>query len=189
MTAKPGHKDRLSVLDNSFLAQEKGSAHMHVGALMVFDGPPVDYLELVQHIEARLHLVPRYRQRLARPRFEMGRPLWVDDPSFNIHYHVRHSALPAPGSDEELRALLGRIFSQRLDRSKPLWELWLVEGLSERRFALVSKTHHSLIDGVAGVDILGVLLDVTPTPREVPPPDEPWEPQPAPSDVELLADG
>ena len=189
MTAKPGHKDRLSVLDNSFLAQEKGSAHMHVGALMVFDGPPVDYLELVQHIEARLHLVPRYRQRLATPRLEMGRPLWVDDPSFNIHYHVRHTALPAPGTVDELRALIGRIFSQRLDRSKPLWEVWLVEGLADGRFALVSKTHHSLIDGMAGVDMIGLLFDVTPTPREVPPPEEPWQPRPPPSDVELLADG
>src|SRR5437764_80768 len=104
MAQAPGHKDRLSVVDNSFLAQEKGSAHMHVGALMVFDGPPVDYLELVEHIEARLHLVPRYRQRLAMPRLEMGRPMWVDDPSFNIHYHVRHTALPAPGTTDELRA-------------------------------------------------------------------------------------
>jgi diacylglycerol O-acyltransferase len=189
MPAGPGHKDRLSVIDNSFLAQEKDSAHMHVGAMMVFDGPPVDYLDLVRHIEARLHLVPRYRQRLARPRFEMGRPLWVDDPCFNVHYHVRHSALPAPGGVEELRALMGRIYSQRLDRSKPLWEIWLVEGLSERRFALLSKTHHALIDGMSGVDILGLLFDVTPTPREVPPPAEPWEPRPVPGDVELLADG
>src|SRR5215212_2524076 len=104
MAQGPGHKDRLSVLDNSFLAQEKESAHMHVGGMMVFDGPPVDYLDLVEHIEARLHLVPRYRQRLAVPRFEMGRPLWVDDPSFNIHYHVRHTALPTPGTVDELLA-------------------------------------------------------------------------------------
>src|SRR5437764_14122777 len=121
MAQGSGHKDRLSVIDNSFLAQEKEAAHMHVGALMVFDGPAVDYLDFVRHIEARLHLVPRYRQRLARPRLEMGRPLWVDDPSFNVHYHVRHSALPAPGGTDELRALIGRIYSQRLDRSKPLW--------------------------------------------------------------------
>jgi diacylglycerol O-acyltransferase len=189
MTQGPAHKDRLSVIDNSFLAQEKDSAHMHVGGLMVFDGPAVDYLDLVRHIEARLHLVPRYRQRLAKPRFEMGRPMWVDDPSFNVHYHVRHSALPAPGGIGELRALMGRIYSQRLDRSKPLWEIWLVEGLAEGRFALLSKTHHSLIDGMAGVDILGLLLDVTPTPREVPPPERPWQPRPLPGDVELVADG
>jgi len=189
MAQGPGHKDRLSVVDNSFLAQEKESAHMHVGAMLTFDGPAVDYLELVQHIEARLHLVPRYRQRLARPRFEMGRPMWVDDPSFNIHYHVRHSALPAPGGVDELRSLIGRIYSQRLDRSKPLWEIWLVEGLANGGFALVTKTHHSLIDGMSGVDILGLLLDVTPTPREVPAPEEPWEPRPAPGDAELIADG
>jgi WS/DGAT/MGAT family acyltransferase len=185
----PGHKDRLSVVDTSFLTQEKNAAHMHVGAVMVFDGPPVDSLDLVEHIEARLHLVPRYRQRLAVPRFEMGRPLWVDDPSFNIHYHVRHTALPAPGTREELRRLAGRIYSQRLDRSKPLWEVWLVQGLEDGGFALLSKTHHSLIDGMAGVDMMGLLFDVTPTPREVPPPDEQWQPAPAPGQVELLAEG
>jgi WS/DGAT/MGAT family acyltransferase len=189
MAEAPGHKDRLSVLDNSFLAQENQSSHMHVGAMMVFDGPPVDHLELVEHVEARLHLVPRYRQRLAVPRLEMGRPLWVDDPSFNIHYHVRHTALPAPGTIEQLRALLGRIYSQRLDRSKPLWEIWLVEGLAGGGFALISKTHHALIDGMAGVDIIGLLFDVTPTPRDVPPPDQAWQPHPVPGTAELLATG
>jgi WS/DGAT/MGAT family acyltransferase len=185
----PTHKARLSVVDTSFLSQEKAAAHMHVGAMMVFDGPPVDYLELVEHIEARLHLVPRYRQRLAVPPLQMGRPMWVDDPSFNINYHVRHTALPAPGTVDELRLLIGRVYSQRLDRSKPLWEIWIVEGLEDGRFALLSKTHHALIDGMAGVDIIGLLFDVTPVPRDVPPPDEPWQPHSAPSRLELIADG
>ena len=181
--------DRLSVLDTSFLSQEDRTSHMHVGGMMVFDGPPVDYEELLEHIGCRLHLVPRYRQKLAEPRLQMGRPLWVDDPCFNLGYHVRHTALPAPGGVEELRALLGRIFSQRLDRSKPLWELWLVEGLQANGFALISKTHHALIDGMSGVDIMTLLFDVTPTPREVPPPEAPWHPRPAPNQAELIAKG
>jgi diacylglycerol O-acyltransferase len=183
------HGDRLSVIDNSFLAQEKDASHMHVGGVMIFDGPPVDYLDLVRHVEERLHLVPRYRQKLAIPRFEMGRPMWVDDASFNINYHVRHTALPAPGRADELRQLIGRVYSQRLDREKPLWEIWLVERLERGRFALLSKTHHSLIDGMAGVDIMGLLFDATPTPREVEPPPEPWQPRAAPSEAALIADG
>src|SRR5919109_4571913 len=165
--SKQGHKDRLSAVDASFLRQEKQASHMHVGALVVFEGPPPPREELAAHIESRLQLVPRYRQRLAFPRFEMGRPFWVDDPSFNLDYHVRHTALPKPGSDEQLRQLVGRIFSQRLDRSKPLWELWLVEGLQGGPFAPISKTHHALVDGVSGVDIATVLFDLQPTPSEV----------------------
>ena len=104
----------------------------------------------------------------------MGRPLWVDDPTFNIDYHVRHTALPQPGGIEQLRLLTGRIFSQRLDRTKPLWELWLVQGLEDNRFAVISKTHHSLVDGVSGVDLTTVLFDVSPTPSE--PVAEDWTP-------------
>ena len=149
------HMQRLSPVDVSFLDQEKQGAHMHVGAVMVFEGPPPSREDFREHIESRLHLVPRYRQKLAYPRFEMGRPLWVDDPRFNLDYHVRHTALPDPGSVEQLRLLTGRIFSQRLDRSKPLWELWLVQGLERGEFALISKTHHALVDGVSGVDKAG----------------------------------
>src|SRR5918997_4879088 len=184
-----GHKDRLSPVDASFLAQEHATSHMHVGAVAIFDGPAPGYDEFIEHLESRLHLVPRYRQKLAEPRFEMGRPFWVDDPRFNIDYHVRHTALPKPGSLEQLRNLAGRVFSQRLDRSKPLWELWLVLGLEDGRFALISKTHHSMIDGIAGVDIASVLFDLEPTPREVPPPEEPWTPRPEPSQSELIAEG
>src|SRR3954451_23089122 len=160
---------------------------MHVGAIAIFEGPPPGYDEFIEGLESRLHLVPRYRQKLAEPRFEMGRPFWVDDPRFNIDYHVRHTALPKPGTLDQLRHLAGRVFSQRLDRSKPLWELWLVQGLEDNRFALISKTHHSMIDGIAGVDLASVLFDLSPVPSRVDP--EPWTPQPEPSDAELIADG
>jgi WS/DGAT/MGAT family acyltransferase len=200
-----GHKDRLSPVDASFLAQEHEASHMHVGAIAVFEGPPPNYDEFIESLESRLHLVPRYRQKLAEPRFEMGRPFWVDDPQFNIDYHVRHTALPKPGTLDQLRHLAGRVFSQKLDRTKPLWELWLVQGLSRggagrsadgskrdpggARFVLISKTHHSMIDGIAGVDIASVLFDLTPVPREVDPPEEPWTPRPEPSQSELIAEG
>lgn len=183
------HRDRLSAVDASFLHQERRASHMHVGGIVLMEGPPPTREEFTRHIESRLHLVPRYRQKLAFPRFEMGRPFWVDDPRFNIDYHVRHTALPSPGSLEQLRGIAGRIFSQRLDRSKPLWEVWLVQGLDDGGFALVSKTHHALVDGISGVDIATVLFDLSPTP---PPPDEDagtWVPEQEPSQAELVAEG
>jgi WS/DGAT/MGAT family acyltransferase len=189
MPSATGHKDRLSPVDASFLHQEHDASHMHVGAVMIFEGPPPGYVDFLEGLRARLHLVPRYRQKLAEPRFEMGRPFWVDDPRFNIEYHVRHSALPKPGSLEQLRQLAGRIFSQQLDRAKPLWELWLVQGLEGNRFAIISKTHHSMIDGIAGVDIASVLFDVTPVPAVIEPPEQPWTPRPEPSQSELIAEG
>jgi diacylglycerol O-acyltransferase len=187
--AKQGHKDRLTPVDASFLHQEKNASHMHVGAVVIFEGPPVPHDEFVKGLESRLSLVPRYRQKLAFPRFEMGRPIWIDDPNFNVEYHVRNTALPAPGSEEQLRQLAGRIFSQRLDRSKPLWELWLVQGLSEGRFALISKTHHALVDGVSGVDISTVLFDLSPVPEESDGAGDGWTPQPEPSQAELVTEG
>jgi len=179
--------DRLTGLDSSFLHLERNAAHMHVGSCLVFEGDPPAYEDLVEHIERRLHLVPRYRQRLAFVPLEQGRPVWVDDPHFNIAYHVRHTALPRPGTETELKRLAGRLFSQQLDRSKPLWEIWLVQGLSGGRFALVAKTHHALVDGVSGVDITTVLFDTTPDPPPMPEP-EPWIPRPLPSGAQLLAD-
>ena len=187
--SKQGHKDRLTAIDASFLHQEKQASHMHVGALVIFEGPPPGRDEFCAHLESRLSLVPRYRQKLAVPRLEMGRPFWVDDPSFNLDYHVRHTALPKPGSTEQLRQLVGRIFSQRLDRSKPLWEVWIVQGLQRGRFALISKTHHALVDGVAGVDIATVLFDLSPVPAEPADEDDAGGPQPEPSDAELVAEG
>jgi WS/DGAT/MGAT family acyltransferase len=180
--------DRLSAVDASFLAQEGRASHMHVGAVLLFEGPPPAYEELIAHVDSRLHLVPRYRQKLAFPRFEMGRPFWVDDPRLNIEYHVRHTALPEPGSIEELRLLAGRIFSQRLDRSKPLWEMWLVQGLSDNRFALITKTHHAMVDGISGVDLATVLFDLGPVPQAVEQ-TEPWTAEREPSQAELVAAG
>ncbi|MBA2531883.1 MAG: wax ester/triacylglycerol synthase family O-acyltransferase [Nocardioidaceae bacterium] len=183
------HGDRLTAVDASFLAQEVESAHMHVGAVLIFEGPPPDYDDFCTQIRSRLHLVPRYRQKLAFPPLETGRPLWIDDPSFNLQYHVRHTALPAPGSEEQLRTLAARVHSQRLDRSKPLWETWLVQGLEQNRFALISKTHHALVDGVAGVDLATVLFDSEPIPSSAPHEGEPWSPAPEPSPAQLAARG
>jgi diacylglycerol O-acyltransferase len=183
------HGDRLTAVDASFLAQEVENAHMHVGAVLIFEGPPPDYEDFCNQIRSRLHLVPRYRHKLAFPPLETGRPLWVDDPNFNLQYHVRHTALPAPGSEEQLRALAARVHSQRLDRSKPLWETWLVQGLEENRFALISKTHHALVDGISGVDLATVLFDVEPVPKPAPHEGEPWVPQPEPSGAQLAARG
>jgi diacylglycerol O-acyltransferase / wax synthase len=182
------HLDRLSSVDASFLTNETSSSHMHVGATLIFEGPPPRYNDFLGHVRSRLDLVPRYRQKLAFPPFEAGRPLWIDDPNFNLSYHVRHTALPAPGSEEQLRNLTGRVFSQALDRSKPLWELWLVQGLEENRFALLSKTHHALVDGVSGVDIATVLFDVKPVPEPATEERE-WVPNPEPSSMELVARG
>ena len=179
--------DRLTGLDASFLHLERDSAHMHVGAVLVFDGTEPGHEELIDQIERRLHLVPRYRQRLAFVPLQQGRPVWVDDPHFNPEYHIRHTALPRPGTEAELKRLAGRLFSQELDRSKPLWEIWLVSGLSAGRFALISKTHHALVDGVSGVDVTTVLFDTSPDPVPTPAP-APWIPGPAPSGAQLFAD-
>ncbi|HTN22661.1 MAG TPA: wax ester/triacylglycerol synthase domain-containing protein, partial [Solirubrobacteraceae bacterium] len=147
------HLDRLTAVDASFLHQEGPVSHMHIGALVRAGGPAPSYNDFLDSIRARLHLVPRYRQRLVYPPAGTGRPLWMDDTDFSLEYHVRHTALPGPGSDEQLMNLSARVFSQQLDRSKPLWELWLVEGLADGGFALLSKSHHAMIDGIAGVDL------------------------------------
>src|SRR3954449_11878274 len=170
------HGDRLSAVDATFLAQERANSHMHVGAVLIFEGPAPAYDDFLTHTRARLHLVPRYRQKLASPPLETGRPLWIDDASFNLEYHVRHTALPGPGSEEQLRALAARIHSQALDRTKPLWEMWLVQGLEGDRFALISKNHHALVDGISGVDLSTVLFDLPPEGTSVPA-GEPWVPQ------------
>jgi WS/DGAT/MGAT family acyltransferase len=183
-----GHLERLSSIDASFLTNETSDAHMHVGAVMIFEGPPPAYDDFLEHVQSRLHLVPRFRQKLAFPPIETGRPFWIDDPNFNISYHVRHSALPSPGSEEQLRNLIGRVFSQALDRSKPLWEIWLVQGLEPNRFSLINKTHHALVDGVSGVDIATVLFDLKPVPEQIEP-DTDWVPSPSPSSAELAARG
>jgi diacylglycerol O-acyltransferase / wax synthase len=161
---------------------------MHVASTILFEGPAPTHVEFRDHIEARLHLVPRFRQKLRFVPFGQGRPVWVDDPYLNLDYHVRRTALPAPGSLEQLRNLAARIFSQQLDRSKPLWELWLVEGFEGDRFAIVGKSHHALVDGVSGVDITTVLFDVAQEPANPPVRPPKWAPRPEPTDLELLRD-
>jgi diacylglycerol O-acyltransferase / wax synthase len=194
--------ERLSSLDSLFLELEDRTAHMHVGAVAVFEGKAPPYRDVLQLVEARLHQVPRYRQRVQFVPFKQGRPVWIDESQFDLEYHVRHTALPAPGGDEELKRLAGRLFSQALDRDKPLWELWLVEGLggdgsagdgrtpkagaSGDRFAIISKTHHCMLDGISGVDLATVLLDSEPS-TEAPAAPAEWKPRPAPKASELFA--
>jgi len=176
-------------VDASFLHQEGPDSHMHIGGLTIVEGPPPDMDEFLEQIRRRLHLVPRYRHKLAHTALDSGRPVWIDDPSFNLEYHIRHTALPAPGGWEQLQDLTARIFSQQLDRSKPLWEMWLIEGLEENRFALITKTHHSLIDGIAGVDLATVLFDLSPDPPPLPTSGRPWQPHTEPGTAHLLAAG
>jgi WS/DGAT/MGAT family acyltransferase len=183
-----GNSDRLSGLDTSFLRMEREGAHMHVASTTLFEGPAPTHEEFRDHIGSRLHLVPRFRQKLREVPFGQGRPVWVDDPHLNLDYHVRQTALPAPGSDEQLRNLAARIFSQQLDRSKPLWELWLVEGMADGRFAVIGKSHHALVDGVSGVDITTVLYDLDREPKGPPSSPPPWLARPEPTDTQLLTE-
>jgi diacylglycerol O-acyltransferase len=187
--------DRLTALDASFLGLEDSTSHMHVASVTIFEGPAPSYRDFVDHIEARLSLVPRYRQKLRFMPLGLGKPVWVDDPHFNIDYHVRTTALPPPGSDDQLKRLAGRVFSQQLDRTKPLWEVWLVQGLDrddehggEGRFALLSKTHHCLVDGVAGVDVTAVLFDSAREPQTPPAGAGGWVPKPEPTSAQLLGE-
>jgi WS/DGAT/MGAT family acyltransferase len=180
--------DRLTALDSTFLHLEDHSdAHMHVASVMVFEGTAPTLQELVEHLNNRLHLVPRYRQRLAYVPFDQGRPVWADDPHFNPYYHIRHTALPKPADEAALKRLAGRLFSQRLDRSKPLWEMWLVQRMAGDRFALIAKTHHALVDGISGVDITTVLFDTAREPTPIAPP-APWSAKPLPGRAKLLGE-
>jgi WS/DGAT/MGAT family acyltransferase len=179
----------LSYLDASFLALETRTTHMHVGSVILFEAGPlrredggIDVDRIKAHIAGKLKYVPRYRQRLGYVPYNRH-PVWIDDDSFNFDYHVRHTSLPRPGSDAQLKALAGRVFSQQLDRSKPLWELWVVEGLEGDRFAMIAKVHHCMIDGLAGVDLTTVMFGLAPS-SEIEPADD-WEPRPIPTPAEL----
>ena len=149
----------MSPLDASFLHIEDAVTHMHIGSVGLFEGPAPGPGEVRAAVAARLPLVPRYRQRVRFVPLALGRPAWVDDQHFNLDYHVRRTALPAPGGHQELRNLVGRVMSQQLDRNKPLWELWVAEGLDNGGWALISKTHHCMVDGVSATDLLSVILD------------------------------
>jgi diacylglycerol O-acyltransferase / wax synthase len=185
------HGDRLSSVDAAFLNMETPRLHMHVGGLFVFDAPPdgeFDHTRFLDLIRSRLHLVPRYRQKLVFPPLQLGNPVWVDDPDFDLSFHVRHAALPRPGTTAQLTEYCARILSRQLDRGKPLWELYVIEGLEEGRFALLGKSHHAMIDGLAGMDIATVMLDLAPDQSEPVPPPVPWAPARSPSRSALVAD-
>src|SRR3954452_815381 len=188
MATQGRHLDRLTAVDASFLTNETSASHMHVGAILVFEGPPPKYVDLVEHVRGRLNQVPRFRQRLVVPPLEAGRPLWAGGVNSTLTYHTRHTALPEPGGEQQLKRLAARVFSQQLDRSKPLWELWLAQGLERDRFALLTKTHHAMVDGISGVDIGPVLFDLEPVPEPAANNDG-WVPAPEPSTIDLVARG
>lgn len=179
--------DRLSALDTSFLHLEGPTTPMHISSLGIYEGPIPPPQELRQALAERLHLIPRFRQRVVPTPFNQHRPLWIDDPAFDLDGHLRHIALPAPGTEEQLMELCGSLLSSPLDRTRPLWEMWLIDGLGGGRFAILAKTHHALFDGITGADLHAVLLDPSPQPIEVA--HEPWTPGPQPGRAALLADG
>ncbi|MGR7023007.1 WS/DGAT/MGAT family O-acyltransferase [Geodermatophilus sp. URMC 62] len=177
--------DRLSATDAGFYYAESENAPLHVGSVAVFEGPAPSYGDLVRLLLSKLPQVPRYRQRVRRVPMDLGRPLWVDDPHFQILYHVRHTAVPRPGGPEQLRNVAGRVLGQRLDMAKPLWEVWLVEGLEDDRWAIISKVHHCMVDGIAGTDLMQVVFDLDPNAEHAAPGD--WTPQRSPSNLSMVA--
>ena len=179
--------DRMSALDAGFFFAESENTPMHVGSVAIFDGPAPTYGDVVRLLMSKLPLVPRYRQRVRPVPMQLGRPLWVDDPHFQILYHVRHTAVPGPGSAEQLRNLAGRVLGQRLDMAKPLWELWLVEGLAENRWAIISKVHHCMVDGIAGTDLMQLMFDLDPNAKHEAL-EHDWTPQRSPSSLAVVAD-
>lgn len=179
---------RLTPQDASFLHVEGGPVHMHIGFTMIFEGTAPAYDELKDHIASRLHLVPKFRKRLAQVPFRMGRPVWVDEPNVDIGYHVRLAELPEPVIDCELKRFVGRLMSTQLDRTRPLWQITLVPGLQGDRFAVIGKTHHCLVDGISGVDITVAMCDLAPEPEAPPQGDASWRPSPVPSGARLLTE-
>src|SRR3954451_1750812 len=174
----------MSATDAGFFYADSENTPLHVGSVAVFDGPVPSYGDLVRLLLAKLPLVPRYRQRVRPVPLHVGRPMWTDDPHFQILYHVRHTAVPQPGNDEQLRNLAGRVLGQRLDMAKPLWEVWLVEGLENGRWALISKVHHCMVDGVAGTDLMQAIFDLDPDATHEEP--RPWSPQRHPTGLGLM---
>jgi WS/DGAT/MGAT family acyltransferase len=169
-------------MDASFLHIEGANNPMHIGGVSIFEGPAPPFERLEEMVASKLDLVPRYRQKVRFVPLGLGRPVWVEDPYFNLTYHLRHSALPPPGDARVLRRTAARIFAQHLDRRKPLWEIWMIEGLSENRWVLLSKVHHCMVDGVSATDLMTVMFDDAPAPTL----EEPWVPAPEPSGTELV---
>src|SRR5437764_15429647 len=175
----------MSSLDASFLHMEDRNKHMHIGGVSIFEGPPPEFERLEEMVAGKLGLVPRYRQKVRFVPLGLGRPVWVDDAHFNLSYHLRHTALPAPGSSDQLRRTAARIFAQHLDRTKPLWEIWAVEGLSKSRWALLSKVHHCMVDGVSASDLMSVMFETDGARAPMTRRPAAWEPRPEPGDAAL----
>lgn len=172
----------MSPIDSSFLHVENAITPMHIGGVSIFAGPPPPFEDLRAMVAGKLGLVPRYRQKVRFVPLAVGSPVWIDDPHFSLDYHLRHTAVPPPGSEEDLRHMASRVFSQHLDRNKPLWELWMVEGLKEGRWALLSKVHHCMVDGVAATDLMSVMFSDGTAPAAP----GSWSAAPEPSWIEVL---
>jgi WS/DGAT/MGAT family acyltransferase len=182
MARNGGPMDRLNPLDALFIDAEDEDRHtsMAIASLAVFEGPSPSHDEFLTFLSGRLPLVPRYRQKLRTVPFRLGRPVWADDPDFDLRYHVRRTALPAPGGDQQLSQLMARVMSQRLDRDFPLWEYWLVEGLAQGRWAVITKLHHCMADGILGTDLYRVIFDASPEPSPPVADDRTVDPGPEP---------
>jgi diacylglycerol O-acyltransferase / wax synthase len=177
----------MSPIDSSFLHIENATTPMHIGGVSIFEGPPPPFEQLRAMVAGKLGLVPRYRQKVRFVPLAVGPPIWVDDPHFSLDYHLRHTAIPAPGGELELRQMAARVFSGALDRNKPLWELWMVEGMRDGRWALLSKVHHCMVDGVAATDLMSVMFsDDTATAGAASANGRSWAAAPEPSGLEVL---
>ncbi|HEX4279847.1 MAG TPA: wax ester/triacylglycerol synthase family O-acyltransferase [Solirubrobacteraceae bacterium] len=177
----------MSAQDATFLHVENDVTPMHIGGVSIFEGPPPSFDELSTMVESKLHHTPRYRQKVRFVPLGLSEPMWIDDPYFDVAYHLRHTAVPSPGTGAQLRTMAARVFSQHLDRARPLWEIWMVEGLEHARWALLSKVHHCMVDGVAATDLMSVMFgdDASPEPA----PAGAWNPGPEPTTAELLVRG
>jgi len=174
--------ERMGSLDAVFIAVEDAVNHMHIGSVGIFEGPAPTYSAVRALVASKLQFVPRYRQRVREAPVSIGRPLWIDDARFDLDYHLRHTAIPT-NDPRGLEELVARVMARPLDRHRPLWEMWVVEGLTDDRWAIVSKVHHCMVDGIAGSDLLGVVMDARADTPLLPP--EPWTPAPEPSRFDL----
>src|SRR3954470_20978745 len=180
---------QLTGLDATFLHLENSTQFGHVSGLCIFERPSPDYTPYAawrRQLEERLPRLPPLRRRLREVPFGLDHPFWVNDPDFDLDFHVRHTAVPPPGNDDQLAATVARIVARPLDRRRPLWLSYVVEGLSDQRFAVLTIVHHAAVDGASGVELLTLMLDDTPEPQERPRAQEPWRPERVPSDLEMV---